>query len=83
MKAESLLSSVQTANEKALSSQNEAQEAYDAANRAHNMSGQAKADIDEIVEKIKTFLDADGAKPQEIRTVANQVCKVYYNLLVA
>ncbi|KAG1659411.1 Laminin subunit beta-1 [Nymphon striatum] len=79
-KAEALLSSVQTANEKALSSQNEAQDAYDAAYRAHNMSGEARSDINEIVEKIKSFLEADGAKPQEIRTVANQVLALSISL---
>ncbi|KAG1686604.1 Laminin subunit beta-1 [Nymphon striatum] len=44
------------------------------------MSGEARSDINEIVEKIKSFLEADGAKPQEIRTVANQVLALSISL---
>lgn len=78
--ATALLLSVKGANKKAETAHGHSQEAYDAAARAHNMSGEAKANIDDVLERIQTFLEADGAKPEEIRSVANQVLALSISL---
>ncbi|KAK7490606.1 hypothetical protein BaRGS_00018209 [Batillaria attramentaria] len=58
----------------------EAQEAYDAAIQAKNVSENARTDLENLLNEISTVLGADRAKPEDVEAVANEVLAMSVSL---
>lgn len=75
--ARELLDNITKARRNADTAKEEAQIAYDKAAAARNLSRDMKVNVDDLIDKITTFLEDDSANPQAIRFRAQQVSFSY------
>lgn len=78
--ANTLRSDVQDAQNLADMAKQEAQMAFDKALQAKNESESAKAELDDLINRITEFLSQKGARPADIRAVADEVLAMSISL---
>jgi len=78
--ATALLEDLRSAQEVADSAKSEAQMAYDLAMSAKNESETSKAELQDLLNRMKVFLEQQGASPADIRSVATEVLAMSISL---
>ncbi|KAJ8301303.1 hypothetical protein KUTeg_020290 [Tegillarca granosa] len=78
--ANNLLGEIQNAQSEAESAKDDAQMAYNAAQRAKDETENARTELEDLLNRIGDFLGVTGAKPEDIKAVADEVLAMSISL---